>query len=726
MSISRRQFLKNSSTAGGALAIGFSLTACSGSRLPPVAAPGDFQPDAYLRITTQGEIVVQIPKAEMGQGVITGMLTLIGEELDTSPALLRFEHAPAHPQFDDPEFRMQVTGGSASVRVYARLLREVGAAARAAILMAASRDSGIAVEQLSLRDGVVSAKAGGYRSELAPLVPLASQFDIPEQLTLKSPTDYRFVGKYDQRADARSKSDGTAQFGMDVQLDGLRVAVLRRSPAFGGVLTQFDATKALNMTGVEHVFAVGEAVAVVADNYWHAQQGAKAVALTFSEPESAYRSSAELEAAMDSALADPDSFHSARKTGSAASTEDPTVSGDYFVPFLAHAPMEPLNATARVTAERVDVWTGTQAPDVAQAAAADALGISRDRVFIHNQMLGGGFGRRAGPDVVVEAVRVAAQAGVPVKVVWSREDDTQQDMYRPAMKARLAARLSSDGSVENWSHHIVGPSVLQSVASAMGAAAAPAWVPDGVFRFAGKIIGGRDPQSVEGAAELPYQFGGVEVAFRNLPTHVPLGFWRSVGHSYNAFVVESFVDEVAHAAGIDPLQFRLQYLPEDSPERACLMQVAQMADWQAPPSGVVQGIAVHSSFESTVAEVVRLRTVAGELRVDEVFCAVHCGEVINPGIVEAQMQGGIVFALSAALFGQITLDKGAVVQSNFHDYPLLRMDQSPAIHVAIVPGDGPPTGVGEPGVPPLAAALGNALFAATGERQRRLPFSVKA
>jgi CO/xanthine dehydrogenase Mo-binding subunit len=383
-----------------------------------------------------------------------------------------------------------------------------------------------------------------------------------------------------------------------------------------------------------------------------------------------------------------------------------------------------MNATVWVQKDRCDVWVGSQAPALAGRMAAKISGLPYEAVTVHNQYLGGGFGRRSMPDHVAEATAIAVRVDQPVKLIWSREDDTQHDFYRPAMAGKISARVLPDGSITRWRHRIVGPSIAQQILPEFGEALLPQWAPGTVVRFVGNQVGNFDPSSVEGAKELPYDFDGIKVQYHNLPTAVPLGFWRAVGHSHTAFVVESFVDELAHAAGQDPLAFRLKHLPEDSRQTRVLKAVAEAAGWGKAPTGHFQGIAVHESFHSVVAEVAEISLQNGQPRIEKFSCAIDCGQVINPDIVRDQMESGILFALSAAIHGAITLDNGAVQQSNFHDYPVMRHTDLPEFEVILIDSDAPPTGVGEPGLPPAAPAYANAIFAATGKRLRSLPLKL--
>jgi len=718
----RRQFIRNVSVAGGALALGFQLTGCSDKQLQ-LGTEADFEPNAFLRIDPDGTVTLQIPKAEMGQGVVTGMVTLVAEELEVDPATVRYEMAPVHAAFADPEMRLQITGGSASIRVYYDILRQVGASARETLVAAAMNQTGLEREALQARDGAVHGRDGSVLLSYGDLVPVARTLPAAAGVPLKAAAEFRLIGRYDQRVDAVAKSNGTAQFGIDVAPEGCLTAVLLRCPWFDGAVESFDADKALGMPGVVAVFATEYGVAVVAEGYWPARQAAATVDVRFTPAAEGLRDSAAIASAM-ATLLDGDDFVSVRNDSGSGAASGELLQARYEVPFLAHAAMEPLNATCRLTPGGCEVWVGTQAPDVARDAASRVLGVPRDAVVIHNQFLGGGFGRRAAADNVAEVVAIARELERPVKLVWSREDDTRHDWYRPAMAGQIQARVGADGEVSHWRHRIVGPSINQQVLPVLAGSMLPQWVPGSARRMVGRVVARKDFASVEGAKELPYRFDGVSVQYRNLPVPVPLGYWRSVGHSHTAFVVESFVDELAHAAGLCPLAFRRRYLAEDAPERRVLDAVAEAANWGRAAPGRFQGLAVHASFHSVVAEVVEVSLQDGKPKLEHVYCAVDCGRVINPDIVRDQMVGGIVFALSAALYGEITLKDGAVEQGNYHDYPMLRQNEVPPMTVVLLDSEAPPTGVGEPGTPPAAPALANALFAATGVRQRRLPLQL--
>ena len=670
-------------------------------------------------------MIAQIFKAEMGQGVTTGIITVLAEELEVDPASVRYEMAPPHPAFADPEMMLQVTGGSNSIRVYYPILRQVGAATREMLITAAANESGVPGSQLYAENGRVKSRDGRVDLGYGELVATAKTLPVPENAPLKEAGAFTAIGHQNARLDMQGKVDGSAVFGGDAPIDVNLVAVVLRCPFAEGSCAGWDATEARTLPGVEDIFQIDGGIAVVAKNYWRARKAAEAVKTNWQQSDAALQSSEEIDAAFSAVLDGPD-YEVVREDGERlAELSGKTISVEYNAPFVAHATMEPQNATARPTGDGgVEVWVGSQAPDVAQAYAARGFGVDRDKVVIHNTFLGGGFGRRAAADNVYEVTQIAARLGKPVKLVWSREDDMRHDFYRPVMKARLTASVSGDGAVESYTHQIVAPSVTQKITPHFLNALLPAWVPHGAKEAIGGFSADEDHASVEGVADTAYRFNHFEVQYTNLQTVMPLGFWRSVGHSQNAFVIESFIDELAAAAGRDPVEFRRAHLPEDSRHRRVLDRVVAMAGWGNAPEGRYQGVAVHESFYSVVAEVVELSMERGRPRLEKVYCAVDCGTAVNPDIVRAQMESGIVFGLTAALMGKITVRDGAVQQGNFDDYKMMRMKDVPEIEVAIIETDAPPTGVGEPGTPPAAPALGNALFAATGIRQRDLPLKL--
>ena len=724
MTMSRRQFIRNASVAGGALTIGFSLAGCSDQQLPKRNA-ADFQPDSYLRVTPDGEVIAQVFKAEMGQGVLTGILSVLAEELEMDPASLRYEMAPPHPAFADPEMIMQVTGGSNSIRLYYDTLRTVGATTREMLITAAVQQTGTPASELYAEAGRIRSRDGSVDLGFGDLVATANTLAVPENPPLKQAADFKVIGHQNDRLDAQAKVDGTAMFGSDAPVENALVAVVLRCPHAEGSCGGWDAGEAKQLAGVEDIFQIDGGIAVVARNYWRARQAAEAVNTNWQAGAAPLQSSDDIDAAFAAAL-EGDEYEVVCEDGKppvAAGAR--TLAVEYNAPFVAHATMEPQTATARPMADGgIEVWVGNQAPDVAQAYAAKGFGVARDRAIIHNTFLGGGFGRRAAADNVYEVAQIVARMQQPVKLVWSREDDMRHDFYRPVMKARLSASLDGNGDVESYTHQIVAPSINQKIMPHFLNAAMPAWVPHGVKSAIGNMQADTDHASVEGVSDTSYQFPHFRVQYTNLQTVMPLGFWRSVGHSQNAFVIESFVDEMAHASGRDPVEFRRAHLPEDSRHRTVLDKVAAMANWNQPAPGRYLGVAVHESFYSVVAEVAELSMEGGRPKLEKVYCAIDCGIAVNPDIVKAQMESGIIFGLTAALKGKITVKDGAVEQSNFHDYQMLRMNEIPEIEVAIIDSQAAPTGVGEPGTPPAAPALANALFAATGKRQRDLPLQL--
>ncbi len=720
MKLSRRQFIRNVSITGGALSIGFTLSGCSSDEFP-IFDGSTFNPNAFLRISESGSVVVQVHKAEMGQGVITGIITLIAEELEVAPTSVEYEFAPVHAAYADPESGLQITGGSSSIRVYYDVLREAGASVRATLVRAASQESGIPEAELFAENARIRSHDNSYCASYGDLVATARTVAVPNDVSLKSPGQFKLIGKFDSRLDSVSKINGTALFGIDMEPENALVAVLVRCPHFGGTLDRWNADKALQHPGVVDVVQVEQSVAVIAQGYWPALKASEKLDITFSPADNSLRSTEDIKQAMDNAF-DSEEFVSVREEGDNPINGGGTlVEADYHVPFLAHATMEPQNATALVTPDSCEIWVGSQSPDIAQDVAARILDLPRESVVVHNCLMGGGFGRRASADNVAEAVVIAAKLKRPVKVIWTREDDMRHDFYRPITAGRLSARVMDDGRIASWQHRIVGPSINQQMFPVLGKTMLPTWVPTGILSVAGDWVAKDDFSSVEGAKELPYQFDAIDVAYHNLQVPVPLGYWRSVGHSHSAFIVESFVDELAYATQSDPLAFRRQHLSEGPRHLRVLDAVAKISQWGNPPQGRFQGIAVHESFGTVVAEVAEISVSGSNLNIEKYYCAVDCGQVVNPDIVRDQMEGGIAFALTAALYGEITLENGAVKQRNFNDYQILRHNEMPEIDVTIIDSSAPPSGVGEPGTPPAAPALANAIFAATGKRLRQLP-----
>jgi isoquinoline 1-oxidoreductase subunit beta len=560
------------------------------------------------------------------------------------------------------------------------------------------------------RGAVVHAKSK-RRLRYGQLVARASTLPVPADVPLKDPKDWHIAGKPTKRLDTPSKTNGRAKFGIDTWVPGLRVAVVARSPVFGGKVKSFDATAARRIEGVRDVVQISSGIAVVASGYWPARQGREALKIEWDEGPVATVSSTGISSLFAERAGQPGvvARHDGDPDGSLAGAAS-KVEADYEMPFLAHTTMEPMNATAHVRPDGVDIWAPTQFQQGAQGIGAQIGGVPLEQVKVHTTYLGGGFGRRFELDFIQEALETSkAAGGVPVKVIWSREDDIQHAQYRPANFHRMRAGLGADGKPVAWTHRIVAPSIMARV-------------------FPNMVQNGLDGESVEGGVGMPYAVPNVHVDYALTDTGIPVGFWRSVNNSYNAFAVETFIDECAAATKADPFEYRRGLLANAPRHRGVLELAAAKAGWGTPPpAGRARGIALHKSFESFVAQVAEVSvSPAGEVRVHRVVCAVDCGMYVNPDTIEAQMQGAIVFGLTAALKGAITIDKGRVQQSNFNDYEMLRLAEMPVVEVYIVPSNEAPGGIGEPGTPPIAPAVCNAIFAATGKRIRKLPIGTVA
>jgi isoquinoline 1-oxidoreductase beta subunit len=715
----RRDFLKSAGSVGAmALTIGFEWGGSARRAwAAPAAAPAGaiFAPNAFVRIGSDDSVTVIAKHVEMGQGAYTGIATVLAEELDADWTQVRVESAPADAKrYANLAFgTMQGTGGSSAMSNSWTQLREAGAKARAMLLAAAAKEWKVPVADLTVEKGAVYHAAGKRRARFGALVATAATLTVPETVKLKDPKDFTLIGRHAPRVDAAAKSDGTAQYTLDVMLPGMLVALLKRPPLFGATVKSFDAKAASAVPGVVKVVQVPRGVAVVARNFWAAKQGRDALQVEWDDSAAEKRSSAAL---MDEyrRLAEQPAL-SARKDGDAVQAiKDAAhkVSASYEFPYLAHAPMEPLDAVIKLSADRCEIWAGDQFQTVDQANAAQTAGLDPQQVSIHTLYAGGSFGRRANPgsDYIVEAVSIAkayGADGTPIKLQWTREDDIHGGLYRPMYFHKLEAGLNAEGRLTGWRHVIVGQSIV------------------GGTPFAAMIKDGIDPTSVEGAANIAYTIPNVSVDLSTTKTGVPVLWWRVVGSSHTAYAVEAFIDEVAHAAGEDGYAFRRKLLDPHPRMKAVLELAAAKAGWGSPlPPGKGRGIAVAEAFKTYVAQVAEVTVDKdGQVRVDRVVCAVDCGTPINPDIIAAQMEGGIGFGLSAVLYGAITLKDGRIEQDNFNSYRVLRMNEMPKVEVHIVPSAEPPTGVGEPGVAPLGPAVANAVFAATGKRHYVLPFA---
>ncbi len=708
-SLSRRGFLRLAAVAGGGLALAFRLPGADERPELGDPAAADFAPNAFVRIAGDGAVTVIVNKSEMGQGVATSLSMALAEDLDADWSTVRCEFAPAHPDYAHPGYPIQFTGGSTSTLGMTEPMRKAGAAARAMLVAAAGKHWGVPAGELRTENGAVIHDGSGKRAGYGELAALAATMPVPAEVVLKPPEQFRLLGKPLHRLDTKAKIAGTAQFGLDVYVPGMKTALVLHPPTFGGKAKAIDDKDARAVKGVVAVFDVGSGVAVVAENFWAAKLGRDRLRVEWDLGPAATLSTEGLRASYRELAGKPGLV--ARKTGDAAgalAAATRRLEADYELPYLAHAAMEPLNCVVAPKPDGgAEIWAGTQFQTVDQGAAAAVFGVLPEQIELHTTFLGGGFGRRANPasDYIVEACKIALAAKAPVKLVWTREDDMRSGYYRPMWHSRITAGLDGSGAITGWQHRIVGQSILA-----------------GTFFEAFMVKDGIDSTSVEGAEDVPYGIPNVQVELHTTQVAVPTLWWRSVGHSHTAFVVESFVDELAHAKGVDPLALRRELLVGKDRHLGVLNLAAAKAGYgKALPAGHAHGIAVHFSFASYAAVVLEVSLVEGWPKVHKATMAIDCGRTINPDTVQAQLQGALGFALGTALYSGLTIEKGGVVESNFHDYRLLRIHEMPQVEVHVLPSELPSTGVGEPGVPPVAPALGNALFALTGKRIRRLP-----
>ncbi|HJV75232.1 MAG TPA: xanthine dehydrogenase family protein molybdopterin-binding subunit [Noviherbaspirillum sp.] len=738
---SRRRFILGGLGAAGALIVGWGV-------LPPrqrlhaanvvTAQDGEVTLNGWIRMARDGMVTVAIPQSEMGQGVHTALPMLVAEELDVPLAVVRIEQAPIdkifgnvamlqdglpfHPDSASTfkhaarwftgkaarELGLMVTGGSSSVKDTWLPMREAGATARAMLIAAAASEWGVPAAECRTEDGMVL-HASGKRASYGELAARAVD-SKPGEIRLKDPKDFKLIGQPQARRDSLLKVNGAARYGLDARPPGLIFAAVKMCPAIGGSLQKADVGAVKGLPGVIRVVDFSGAapglsgVAVLASSYWQAKQAAATMPVIWNDGPNAKLSTetvfAELNAKLDSEsgftyyeAGEPDNGKVAK-----------TVKAEYRAPFLAHATMEPINCTAQVKGGKVTLWVSTQVPSIAVDTAARVAGVEADDVILHAAYLGGGFGRRLEVDMVAQAVAIAKEAdGIPVQVIWSREDDIAHDFYRPAALARFSASLDTAGEVVAYENKLASGAITHQV----------------LERTFGLIGAGPDKTTAEGAFDMPYEFAHQRIAHVTVPTPVPLGYWRSVGHSHNAFFKESFIDELAHAAARNPVAFRRSLLKKH-PRHLAVLEAA-VAKAGNPASGRAHGVALHQSFGSIVAQVAEVSIEANTIRVHKVTCAIDCGIAVNPNIIAQQMESGVIFGLSAALYGEITIKDGKVRQQNFHDYPVLRIEHAPFVDTIVIKSAEPPEGVGEPGTPPIAPAVANAVFALTGKRLRSLP-----
>lgn len=729
---SRRDFLKHSTLAGGGLIVGIPLMGLSQG--VNAAQQQSLTPNAILQITPNNEVHFYLPRSEMGQGVYTGLTTLLAEDLDIPPTKITIHQTGADKEYANPEFGMQITGGSTSIKGHFLPVRQLAANARLVIRQAAAKQLNKPLETIQTQDGQIFIQ--GKTFAYGEFVDVASTLDFPEDTPLKSAKDFKYIGKYNQRLDAAAKSTGTAQFGLDVDFDGLQKAAIKHCPVYGGSVKSFDDSAAKIMAGVKAIVAIHNGVAVVAEHYYQAKNALAKVNIQWQLPEKLRNfSTHSLDAnngfgLFENALKQKGDNGHDEGDASAIKQANKVISGQYWAPYLAHATMEPMNCTVKIENGKVDVWVGSQSPGMAKNIAALFADVSKDDVTVHSTFLGGGFGRRSASDFVAEATAIAKATKLPVQLIWSREDDTQHDLYRPASLAKFDIGLNKDGTINSWHVKRVGPNIMPYMMDEAVDAMAPGFMPNamvdwlskrGYGLFDGWVV---DPSSIEGLFE-DYDSPNKQVDHVTIDPGLPLGFWRSVGHSYSGFFKESMMDEVAADQNQDAVTYRLKHLKNNPRLAHVLKLAAEKSGWGTQlAKGRFHGVATHVSFGSFVAQVAEVSVKDNRIQVHKVTCVVDCGTAVNPDVITAQMEGGIVFGLTAALHGEITLKNGAVEQTNFHDYPMLRMNESPEFVVHVVASKEAPTGVGEPGLPPIAAAVANGVFAATGKRLRSLPLKL--
>jgi isoquinoline 1-oxidoreductase subunit beta len=708
--LSRRSFLQAGAAAGGGLLLSLSLPLPN--RDAEAAAAGGFTPNAFIRIASDGRIVLTMPYVEMGQGTYTAIPMLIAEELEVDLKQVQLEHAPPNEKlYANPLLGVQATGNSNAIRGAWQPLRQAGAIARTMLVAAAAKRWKVDPASCRAQRGEVLHEPTGRTAKYGDLAADAARIPVPESVALKRTQDFKLIGTPAKRLDTPAKVNGTAVYGIDARPPGVKIATLAQSPVFGGRVKSVDDTAAKAVKGVRQIVRLDDAVAVVADHMGAAKKGLAALKIEWDDGPHAKLTTAdvarELEQATLGSGAAAQNIGDADKAMASAITK---IEAIYQVPFLAHATMEPMNCTVHFRNDACEIWIGSQAMARVQAMAAKAAGLPLEKVIVHNHLIGGGFGRRLEADGAIRAVEIAKHVDGPVKVVWTREEDIQHDMYRPYWFDRLSAGLDAKGMPVSWNHRFAGSSVIAR------------WLPPG-------FNNGLDPDSTEGAIDLVYALPNMHVEYvRVEPPGIPTAFWRSVGPSHTVFVVESFMDELAAAAKQDPVAYRLALLDKTPRAKAVLALAAEKAGWGEPlPERVGRGVSLQFAFATYMAQVAEVEVAKdGAVRVRRVVCALDCGTVVNPDTVRAQVQSAIIFGITAALHGEITLKDGRVEQTNFDSYQMLRMNEAPAIEVHIVQNSEPPGGMGECGTSAIVPAVANAIFAATGKRLRRMPVDAAA
>ena len=707
---SRRAFLKAGGATGAALVVTFALPLGTTRVMAANAQGTSFSPNAFVRITADNRVTVVCGSSEMGQGVLTAIPMLVAEELDADWKLVSVEQAPSDTAFNNPIFGMQATGGSTTIRAFYTPMRQAGAAAREMLIAAAAKHWGVKPGTLKTSAShVIGPK--GQKLSYGQLVEAAARETVPTKPTLKKNADFKIVGKPTRRLDTPAKTNGSAMFGIDAQVDGMLVAVMARAPVPGAKPVKFDEAAAKAVKGVHSVIAIPDGVAVLASGYYAARQGRDALQVQWDLGPHADLSAAKINKALSDAADKADAVaKTSGDVGAALTAAATRLSATYQVPYLAHATMEPLNCLAWVKDGSVEIWAGTQSQGPASGIIAGVAGVPVQKVKVNTMMLGGGFGRRFAPDFMIDATLLSKISGKPVKLIYTREDDMAAGFYRPASLVKFEGGLDATGHPTALKALVGSPSIM----AASGFMQIP---PNGVDNFA-----------VEGLADQPYGIANKHIVYGRAEPGPQVWFWRSVGHSQNAFFIESFIDEMAAAAKADPYEFRARLLKDQPRELGVLKAAASKAGWGKPlPKGHYRGIAVAESFGSYVAQVAEVSVAKdGTPKVHRVVAAVDCGMTVNPQTIARQVESAIVYGLSAALYGQISYKDGVVEQGNFHNYPVLRMSEMPRVEVHILPSEQPPGGMGEPGTPPIAPAVCNAVFAATGVRVRELPINTKA
>mgnify|MGYP001232585011 FL=1 len=727
VNVSRRRLLQASAVTGGGLVVGFAFTGCSGApaSLPVARTEGAWTPNAFLQILPDNTIRFYTARSEMGQGVTTGLATLVGEELDVNPLDMDIRLAGVHKDYINPAFGMQGTGGSSSIRGHYMQLRQVGANTRGLILGAAATDLGVSASALSTDNGFVL--LGDKRYPYAAFIQTAHSLSIEADAPLKPASQFRYIGQETKRVDAIAKATGTAEFGIDVDVPDMHYAVVVRTPVAGARALSINAESAKAMPGVINISEVSTGVAVVAETFWQAKQAAARVEVQWESMPLEAVDTATLRRDYAVALDAGDGVEApvAGDIDKAFQSAATTREAEYWAPLLSHSPMEPMNAVVRIEGDQADVWTGIQFPSAVPGLVSRVADIPAENVRFHQTFLGGGFGRRGSPSHIIEAAEIAKVAGKPIQLVWTREDDIQQGPFRPASLMRIKAGVDTDGNLIAWDAARAGADISPDTFRSM-LPALYSWMGDGMIEAVANLSEwyfekfATDESSTEGLFE-DYDHPNTRVTHMTVDHDLPMTFWRAVGHSYTAFAKESMIDEVAEAAGMDEVAFRLQNT-QNTPRLNKVIRVAgeHMAKMN-PPEGHHLGFAAHHSFHTDVAEIAEVSVENGKIRVHKVICVLDCGQAVNPDIVRSQIEGGVIYGLTATLYGGLNLERGAIKESNFHDYPMLRMNESPEIEVVIIDSGTKPTGVGEPGLPPIAPAVANAVYKATGQRLRSLP-----